>query len=147
MQVQQRRSKGFGTLQKQGRVYYARWVYGGKVYKRSTHTGNLGKAEGKLKEYTAPFRLGTEAQIIETIGARLEGIKADIQKHEDDQPKLTLSQAWAAYLKSPNRPDSSQDTLDHYEQQFSRFLKWAKAKHPKTVELRDFTEEQAAAES
>ena len=140
----QGRKKGSGTLVRRGTIWFARWTVDGKVFTKTTGTSSKREAEAVLDEFTAPFRLGGEQKTLETLSARVQGVKAEIQKHEDAQPQMTLSQAWDAYLKSPNRPDSSQDTLDHYEQQYSRFLNWVKVKHPETVELRDFTEEQAA---
>jgi len=144
MKTKKRNANGNGTLVLRGKTYTARWMYDGRVYTRTTGTGNRKEAEKCLADFTAPFRLGNQEQTLETVAARLGGVQAEIKRHADDQPALSLSGSWQAYLDSPNRPDSSQDTLDHYEQQYSRFMNWVKAKYPKTTELRDFTEEQAA---
>ena len=139
-----KRGNGQGSLTLIGNTWYARWTVDGKHFTRTTGKSDRREAEKALKEIVAPFVLRDKESSLEAIGAKLGGVKAELQKHEDEQPQMTLFQAWDAYLKSPNRPDSSQDTLDHYEQQYARFLNWVNAKHPKTVELRDFTEMQAA---
>lgn len=52
------RGKGSGTLVMRGKVWCARWTVEGKVFTRTTGTSDRRKAEAKLAEYTAPFRLG-----------------------------------------------------------------------------------------
>jgi integrase len=92
----------------------------------------------------APFAVADEAAALESIVGKLEGRKAELAKWDEEQhPALPLSQAWTAFLASPNRPDSGGETLYQYECQWSRFADWMKEKHPGLPLLRDVTRQVA----
>lgn len=141
----QGRKKGNGTLLRRGSIWFARWMVDGKLFTRTTGTANRREAEDKLAEFTAPFRLGDEQRTLETLSARVQGVKAELAAIEDGKPALTLLQAWGAYLASTKRPDTGPDTLRMYECQFSRFVDWMKANRPEVNELRHVTPETAKA--
>ena len=140
-----RRSRGSGSVYKKGHVYMARWVVSldgrRKAFTRSTETGDKDEAIKKLAEYVAPYRLGSKEKILRNQVAELGGVKAQIQKFEDEKPSLDLASAWAAYTDAPNRPDSGQRTMAGYASQFERFAVWMKKTHPAVTELRSVTEE------
>ena len=148
------RSKGTGTLILRGKSWFARWTVDGKLFTRTTGTGNRRLAEVKLAEFVAPFRLGSEAGTLEAVAARLGGVKAEIQRFEDEKPTTTIMHGWQAYLDQTNRPDSGESTLRQYEFQYEAFAKWFcdnippeidKAGHPAVWELRQVTQEHADA--
>ena len=55
------RAKGAGTIQKHGRTWRAVWMVDGKIYTKSTGTGDKREAEKKLAEFVAPYHLKGEA--------------------------------------------------------------------------------------
>ena len=134
------RGKGEGTLRLRGGIYHAQWTVNGKTYSRSTGTGNKREAETKLKEFVAPFRVKGEKAILENISVRLQGVQGEIDKAEAQKPALSISAAWEAYEKAPNRPDSGERTLAGYEGQFGTFEKWINIHHPAITELRHVTQ-------
>ncbi len=137
------RGKGSGTLVKRGKGWCARWMVNGRVFTRTTGESDRRKAETKLAEFTAPFRLGSEEKTLETVAARLGGVKAEIQKYEDDKPATTIMHGWQAYLDQHNRPDTGNSTLETYRFQFEAFSSWMNAEHPEAKELRQVTSEHA----
>jgi len=73
---------------------------------------------------------------------KLEGRKAEITKWEDEQnPPLSIGNAWNEFLASANRPDTGNSTLRQYEFQWSAFEDWMKAKHAEVSTLRGVTRE------
>ncbi len=142
---QKRRPRGQGCLfqKKAGGVYYARWQSEGKVFIRSCQTTSRRDAEKLLSEFTAPFRLGSEAKTLETLSARLGGVQDRIAKYEDEQPATSIMHGWQAYLDQSNRPDSGETTLRQYEFQFEAFAKWMTERHPNVTELRQVTQTHA----
>jgi len=137
------RSKGNGTLIKRGKIYHARWVVNGKPFSKSTGTGNRQEAEAKLAEFTAPFRLGNEAETLQAMAARIEGHRAEAQKYDDETPATTIHEGWGSYLRQPNRPDTGDTTLRQYEFQYEAFAKWMEIKYPDVKELRYVTQDHA----
>lgn len=136
------RANGQGTLEKRGNIYRARWMVDGKVYTRSTGTGDKREAEKKLKEFVAPFRLGDEKAILEGLTAKVKGIEDEMQSYEDAKPALAVTEAFAAYRACLSRPNrAGGDTLDRYESQFGEFADWLAKHHPEAKELRHVTQE------
>lgn len=101
------RRKGTGTLEKRGRVYFARWTVDGKRYSQSTGTSDRREAEIKLAEFVAPFQLKDKAERLEAFAGKLDGVKARIRDFEESRPALKLSDAWGEFVKSPNRKDTA----------------------------------------
>ena len=137
------RSKGTGTLKLRGGIYYAQWIRNGKTFCRSTKTGNYREALAILNELTAPFRTKDKKIMLENLSARIQGVQKEIDQTEANKPSLSVADAWNAYEKAPNRPDSGRRTLEGYEGQFKLFANWVKEHHPEIVELRHITQEVA----
>lgn len=133
------RKKGEGSLILRGRIYWARWRIGGKQYRRSTGQTSKAKAEEVLRDYIAPFRLGSELRTLEAISARVEGVKAEVRKHTESLPTLAVSKAWDAYCASPDRPDTGAATMGMYASQFARFARWLESTHSEVLECRHVT--------
>lgn len=137
-----------GCLIKRGKNFYLRWVVEGKVFSKALRDDNGNpitarrEAEEAKQKIMAPFVVGDEAAALESIVGKLEGRKAELAKLQDEQnPPLTIGQAWNAFLGSTNRPDSGAETLYQYECQFSAFVEWMKEKHAEVPALRDVTKE------
>ena len=128
------RANGHGTLERGASgIYLARWMANGKRHSRSTGTHDLRKAEKKLEEFTATFRLESEQRTLETLAGRIEGVKAEIREWKARRPALRLVDAFEAYRASTARPDAGDRTLSGYESYFNRFLKWMKENRPEAV--------------
>lgn len=93
------REKGMGSLQ---REKSGRWTMrvgiNGKRYCRSTRTKDRAQAERYLQRFLAPFGLG--------------------------EHRLPLADVWLEYVKSPNRNELAQSTLNAKRIVWMHFAKW-----------------------
>ncbi len=143
------RANGSGTLELRGRTWRARWMVNGKVFTRSTGTGDKREAEKKLAEWIAPFAVKNDAERLANIAVKLEGRKAEIKRYEDSLPALSIKDAFDAYRALPKkhkrgkRKVTSEATLQMYESQYQRFVTWAKENAPDAIELRNVSEDMA----
>ena len=133
------RSKGLGTLERRGRVWRARWTVDGKTYTRTTGTSDRREAEKILAEIVAPFAAKSDAERLENLAVKIEGRKAEIRRYEDSKPALALADGFEAYRRSTERPDTGARTLDGYEAQYNRLVRWAADNAPDAKEMRNFT--------
>jgi integrase len=137
-----------GHLFKRGDNFYVRWAVEGKVFSKALRDENghpvtsKREAEEARIKIMAPFAVASEAEALESIAGKLEGRKAELAEWEEEQnPALPIAQAWSAFLESPNRPDSGEETLYQYECQWSRFADWIKKKHHALTQLREVTKQ------
>lgn len=133
------RSKGLGTLERKGRVWRARWTVDGKTYTKTTGTSDRREAEKILAEIVAPFAAKSDAERLENLAVKIEGRKAEIRRYEDSKPALALADGFEAYRRSKERPDTGAATLDMYESQYNRLVRWAADNAPDAKEMRNFT--------
>ena len=138
------RSKGAGTLEKRGRVYIARWTVEGHRYSQSTGTSDRREAEARLAEFVAPFQLKDKAERLEAFAGKLEGVEGRLKELEDARPTLALDDAWEAFLKSPNRPDTAGAVRLHQgEARYRAFVEFMRERHPEVGEVRAVTKDHA----
>ena len=137
-----------GHLFKRGTTFYVSWRIAGKAFAKALRDDSGSpittrrEAEDAKQKIMAPFVVADEATALESIAGKLEGRKAELARLQDEQnPPLPISQAWTAFLASPNRPDSGAETLYQYECQFSAFVEWVKGRHAEALALRDVTKE------
>ena len=117
-----------GNLFKRNGTYYVRWRVNGKLFMRSTGETQLKKAKSKRDEILAPFLAGREIDVLRNVSARIEGRTAELaQWDEQENPPLRIADAWAAYTKSLNRPDSGPQTLVQYHCHYRQFAEWIDA--------------------
>jgi integrase len=135
-----------GNLVKRGPNYYVRWMVDGKIFSKALKDEhgqsitNKDEAETARNVFMEPFAQSKEAEMLKGISARIEVKEAAVAAWEDSQnPPLSITQAWTAFLDSPNRPDSGDGTLYHYECQWRQFAEWMQKKHPDLLTLRDVT--------
>lgn len=123
-----------GWLVKRGKTFYACWEVNGKRFMKTTHQTTERKAQKELSRLIEPF-------LVEDTVSTLANIKTAIEKGNDRlsvldderNPPLTLDRAWAAYERSPARPDSGESTMKQYAAELARFKKWMVKTHPSTV--------------
>ena len=114
-----------GYLFRRGKTYYACWFVSGKKFVKSTGQTDRRDAETELSRIIQPFLVQDEVRTLETMKARIEGAKNELAAMEDKRnPPLALADAWKAYLKAPNRPDSGERTLEQYCAETRRFVAW-----------------------
>ena len=133
------RSKGLGCLERKGRVWRARWTVDGKTFTKTTGTSDRREAEKILAEIVAPFAAKSDAERLENLAVKIEGRKAEIRRYEDSKPALALADGFEAYRRSTERPDTGARTLDGYEAQYNRLVRWAEENAPDAREMRNFT--------
>jgi integrase len=133
------RSKGLGCLERKGRVWRARWTVDGKTFTKTTGTSDRREAEKILAEIVAPFAAKSDAERLENLAVKIEGRKAEIRRYEDSKPALALADGFEAYRRSRERPDTGAATLDMYESQYNRLVRWAADNAPDAKEMRNFT--------
>jgi integrase len=144
--------KTTGYLHKRGGNFYVSWRFKGKAFLKALRdeSGNAITQEReaiKAKEkLMAPFAANNEVDALVAIAGKLESRKAEIAKWGDEQnPPLSIAQAWNEFLASPNRPDSGESTLRQYKFQWQAFADWMKEKHADKLTLREVTKEIAEA--
>ena len=137
-----------GHLFKRGGAFYVSWKINGKTFSKVLRDAGgqsittKREAEDARTKLMATFTVADEAAALESIAAKLQGRKDELKRLEDDQnPPLTLSEAWPEFLRSPSRPDTGPDTLLIYEYQFAKFVNWIKERHPDSPALRDVSQE------
>ena len=126
-----------GHLVKRGKGYSVQWRVDGKSYLkalRDEHGGPitvLRQAREAAAKWMAQFAVADEAEALASIAARLDSKKAELVAIEDAKhPSMRLVEAWPAYLRSGDKPDSGPGTLRMYEGQWFQFLKWIQLNHP-----------------
>ncbi len=138
-----------GYLIRRGRTFYAVWEISGRKYTKTTRQHNRRDAEKELSRIMAPYMIGDEVRVLESVKARIEGAKSELDKIDEERnPPLTLAGAWSAYKTATNRPDSGKATLREYESHMEQFTTWISETHRAAKLLRDVdraTAEQYAA--
>ena len=113
------REKGMGSLQleKSGR-WTMRVGIKGKRYSRSTRTTDREKAEKFLERFLSPLGLGSR--------------------------RLPLADVWLEYVKSPDRRDLAQSTLNAKRLVWMEFARWMEHHHLEVGNLAEVTHEAIA---
>ena len=115
-----RRRNCSGSLRLRGRTYWARWQYKGKTFERSTGITIatdrcVEKAVKKMEEFTAPYRLMNEHDLQEFMTLRLKSLGQAVVEANVRGGELTISEAYAAFEKSPRRRTIGKAALGQYE--------------------------------
>lgn len=132
------RSKGSGWLVKRGRNWCACWKHNGKLYKRTTGTGDKEKAEKKLDEFTKIYQLKDERQSYAALAAKVETVENKLKAEFDKKSALSLSEAWTIYQPILlQRVKASTAAVDNSH--FNIFCKWIAENYPGVKEVREIT--------
>ena len=101
-------------------IYYLQYDIAGKRYRRCLDTSDADAAEQERKKIMAPLQVADQKEAIGVMKQRLEAADETLQELDDEKnPPLTIEEAWPAYRKSANRPDSGERTLKGYGSQFA----------------------------
>ncbi|NLX25496.1 MAG: site-specific integrase [Lentisphaerae bacterium] len=102
------------------------------------------EAEAARTRILEPLLAKDKADQLRFVKARLEAAEeAEALANEEANPPLTLADAWEAYLSSPDRPDSGQETLRSYGVHWLKFKSWLREKNPAPEYLREITPQMA----
>ena len=132
------RVKGSGCLFRRGKYWCVRWMVNGKVYNCSTKESNRRKAEDKAREILAPFQTRNEEEILETLTARVEGLRRAANA-------LPMEKAWDKFDSNLARKEVSPLVNRIYRARFFAFVDWMHRNRPGVAELRAVTDEDAQA--
>lgn len=118
-------------------IIWLRYMQGGKTTEQSLNTSNVAKAKQEQASIIGTLKLASEEEV---LTLRLNRVKSEKQKGwEKQNPPLKLSESWAAYFGSSERPDTGNDTLRYYKSYLDHFIDWLKEKHPEAERLLDIT--------
>ena len=132
-----------GSIYRRGGVWWLKYQVAGRMVYQSLGPGSRQEAEAKRAEIMRPLAQAAEADALAVLVGRMRRAK-DAAK-EAQRPPLMVAEAWAAFVKSPSRPDSGPATLRAYECHFDVFEAWIGATYPAAKALRDVTPEMARA--
>lgn len=122
-------------------TWYGRWTIKGKTYAVSTGKTSKREAETRLAELMRPYLLVDEKALAKSVADHIAGTEAEIKQIEDEKAgDLRLADAWIAFTKSKNRPDTGEATLHMYELQFAAFEDWASKRTPPLSLMREVDE-------
>lgn len=136
-----RRQNNTGTLEKRGDRWLARWyvrnAQGKRLRKsRLLEATNIEDARAELRTLTEGNSLITREREIEKNLNALEGVAAERREWEESLPALSIADAFAAYERSPVRPDSGERTMSDYRGYYKGLVEWLAENHPDVKELR-----------
>jgi len=116
----------------------------GRLIRQSLETTGHKEAEEKQKEIMRPFIAADRVDAHAIMEKRLRDAIVERDKEEEiAHPPLSVDDAWDAFVKSPNRPDSGPVTLETYALQWGSFARWLAKEHLDMRCLRDVTKETA----
>jgi integrase len=125
----------------QGTIWL-RYTVAGKKIEASLGTANIAIAKKQQDTVMRPLELASAKEALMQIEVRLKQNQSEEHKEWVKQnPPLNLSEAWDAYVKSPERPDSGEDTLRHYKTYWVGFSSWLELNYPRIKCLCEVTSE------
>lgn len=123
---------------KRGNVFWLQYRIEGRVVKQSLDTTDPEEADEKRKKIMRPFMAADLASAHAIVESQLRSAETKAKNATDDaHPPLALPDAWTAYERAANRPDSSERTLSGYESAWKRFSAWMNKTHPDKTFMRD----------
>lgn len=141
---------GEGSLFKRGSIWWLKIMLDGKEQRFSMGTADRREAEERRKEYAAPLLAGNKAAKLEAVQAALEGAQRDHTTsanaiREKLRDKLTVADAWGAFVAAKNRNKCSEITLLDYAQRWAKFTDWWPTHAPDRPALEEVTRADAQA--
>ncbi|MBU4429459.1 MAG: hypothetical protein KKE37_08935, partial [Verrucomicrobia bacterium] len=127
-----------GHLYQRGNIFWLQYRIEGRVVQQSLGTTVRDEAEEKQKAIMRPFQAADLASAHAIVEAQLRSAESKAQAAADDaHPALAVADAWAAYEKATNRPDSSERTLAGYYSAWKRFTAWLTKHHSNKTTMRE----------
>lgn len=125
-------------------IIWLRYMVAGKTLKQSLGTADIEEAKRKKKALMAPFVYADQNEVLAQHTLKLTQAKQHLDHAAQIQtPPLSIINAWDAYLKSPERPDTGEATLKYYAGYWRAFAKWLADAEPTAEFLKDVTSETA----
>lgn len=138
-----KKRSGYLYQKKPGGIWYVRTMVEGKTFIKSTGTKLKRTAEKRRDEIMRPFTLNDQADVLTEMVHKLEDTKTAAAK-ANEAPPLAIEKAFIQYIKSPERLDSGDSTLDRYGSIWKRFSKWILENHPECETLDQISQKTAA---
>ena len=130
------RAHGFGSLEKRGKMYVARWMVNGKRFTRSTGEHEIGKAREKLEEFTRPYRIGNEIEALQAHEVKIKGREAELNALIEGKAALKVGQIFSVFKKMPECDGLSKRHIERYERVLSGLADWLEKNRPEMIEAR-----------
>ena len=132
-----RRHKGLGGLQQEPTgIWTVRAYINGKRVSKSTGTRDRAEAEKFAADYLRPYVQGDAQKTYENIQALVESDEKRKERLIEEQPQLALKDCWEAYVRSPNRRELAQATLDGKKTVWNAWVEWMGKHFKEQTELR-----------
>jgi integrase len=111
---------------------------------RTTGKSDQREAEKELHRIMEPFAAGDKAAVLQNVVARLDGQQQEIErmekeKQDEENPPLSIENAWNAYERAGNRKEIGAMTFRNYQSYWKTFDEWIKKHHAELKELRQVT--------
>ena len=120
-----------GNLFQRGNVWWLKYMIEGRLIRQSLETTDEDKAEAKRQEIMRPFMASSRADALAVVQAKLSDANTQAQDAKDAaNPPLAIADAWGAYLKATNRPDSSDAMIYRNASIWKRFTSWLATDNP-----------------
>ncbi|MFA7158921.1 MAG: tyrosine-type recombinase/integrase [Kiritimatiellia bacterium] len=127
-----------GYIFQHGKTWWLQYRIDGTTHKRNLKTTDRDEAETKQKEFMRTYMAVDLVSAHALAEAKLRSVEQKTQAdNEAAIPSLAVADAWTAYEKAKNRPDSSERTLQGYETTWRKFAKWLTKTHPDIIALRE----------
>jgi integrase len=132
-------------MYKRGNVWWIQAMRNGVKFVMSTEQTDLDKARTVRDRELHPMKLKDNRDIAATFLGKIADTETQLEKAKLAKAAMLISDAWDAFVKQPNRPDSGVVNMRNYKSRFNHFVAWIHAKHPEVKELRHVTQEHADA--
>ncbi len=129
--TKKRRTKGNGSIFKNGDYYYLQHYVNGKKVVKSLRTKNKTEAERKASTLLPDFALQTREDVVSKV-AELKRLKT--------KDRVKLSRAWDMFYNSKlRRTATSEGTLANYRYMYNDFYQWLRKHYPTLETLSEIT--------
>jgi integrase len=132
-------------MYKRGNVWWIQAMRNGVKFVMSTDKTDLDEARTVRNRELHPMKLKDNRDIAATFLGKIADTETQLEKAKLAKAAMLISDAWDAFVKQPNRPDSGVVNMRNYKSRFNHFVAWIHAKHPEVKELRHVTQEHADA--
>ncbi|MBU4198887.1 MAG: tyrosine-type recombinase/integrase [Verrucomicrobia bacterium] len=127
-----------GNLYLRGNVYWLKYMVEGRLIRQSLDTTDRDEAETKQKEIMRQFTTADLVSAHAIVESQLRSAENKaLTATEDANPPLAVADAWTAYGRATNRPDSSEAMIYRNHSIWKRFISWLTTEHPNKTAMRD----------
>lgn len=118
-----------GTIRLRGSTFWARWMYKGKTFERSTGISigvnkAIEKATRKMEEFTAPYRTMDELDLQTFFSMKIKTLGQIALEANVKANGITLGKAFDAFMKSPRRREVKISSVNKYRRILDRISEY-----------------------